>query len=138
MVQKSTTLQQFDGVRVLLVEDELVNQMVCKQVLQKMGIEVTAVENGQQAIDAVFSDRFDLVLMDCQMPVMDGYAATRSIRTDEQARSLPRLPIIAFTAHAMRGDREACIDAGMDDYLSKPFEIVDLQNILQQWLPEVS
>jgi CheY-like chemotaxis protein len=138
MDQKPAALKKFDGARVLVVEDELINQMVSRQVLQKMSIEVTVVENGQQAIDAVVSDRFDLVLMDCQMPVMDGYAATRSIRANEQARGIARLPIIAFTAHAMRGDREVCIDAGMDDYLSKPFEIIDLQNILQQWLPEIS
>jgi len=76
--------------------------------------------------------------MDCQMPVMDGHEATRLIRADEQARGLPRLPIVAFTAHAMRGDREFCIAVGMDDYISKPFEIATMQSILQQWLPGVS
>jgi CheY-like chemotaxis protein len=136
MSSEPVKLQKFKGVRVLVVEDELINQMVCRQVLQKMGIEVAVAENGQQAIDAVTSDRFDLLLMDCQMPVMDGYLATRSIRATEQAQGLPRLPIVALTAHAMRGDREACIEAGMDDYLSKPFEISDLQDKLQQWLPK--
>ena len=138
MDRKPPTLQKFDGFRVLVVEDEIINQMLCRQVLQKMGIEVDVAENGQQAIDALAKDRFDLVLMDCQMPVMDGYEATRTIRANEQARGLPRLPIVALTAHAMRGDREVCIDAGMDDYLSKPFEITDLQDLLRQRLPGIS
>ena len=138
MAQKPATLQQFDGIRILVVEDELINQKVCQKVLEKMGIEVGVAENGQQAIDALASDRFDLVLMDCQMPVMDGYEATRAIRANEQAGNLPRLPIIALTAHAMRGDRKVCIDAGMDDYLSKPFVITELQKILQQRLPKIS
>ncbi len=138
MDQKPATLQQFDGIRILVVEDELINQMVCQKVLEKMGIEVGVAENGQQAIDALASDHFDLVLMDCQMPVMDGYEATRAIRASEQVGNLPRLPIIALTAHAMRGDREVCIEAGMDDYLSKPFVIAELQKILQRILPEIS
>jgi len=136
MDQKPATLQQFDGIRILVVEDELINQKVCQKVLEKMGIEVGLAENGQQAIDVLAGDHFDLVLMDCQMPVMDGYEATRAIRASEQAGNLPRLPIIALTAHAMRGDREACIDAGMDDYLSKPFEITELQKVLQRRLPK--
>ena len=135
MEQETRTLQQFEGTRVLLVEDELINQLVCKQALQKMSIEVIVVEDGQQAVDAALDGRFDLVLMDCQMPVMDGYTAARNIRENEKSRSLPRLPIIAITAHAMRGDKEACIAAGMDDYLSKPFEIEELQAVLQKWLP---
>ena len=138
MAQKPATLQQFDGIRILVVEDELINQKVCQKVLEKMGIEVGVAENGQQAIDALAGDHFDLVLMDCQMPVMDVYEATRAIRASEQAGNLPRLPIIALTAHAMRGDRQACIDAGMDDYLSKPFEITELQKVLQRRLPKIS
>ena len=135
MEQETRTLQQFNGARVLLVEDELINQLVCKQALQKMSIEVVVVEDGQQAVDAVRDERFDLILMDCQMPVMDGYTAARNIREHEKSGELPRLPIIAITAHAMSGDKEACIAAGMDDYLSKPFEIDDLQAVLQKWLP---
>lgn len=129
-------LRKFDGARVLVVEDELVNQMVCKQVLEKMGIEVGVAENGQQAIETLDEQQFDLVLMDCQMPVLDGYKATEQIRVKEQKHNLPRIPIIALTAHAMQGDREACIEAGMDDYLSKPFKIPDLHNLLLRWLPE--
>lgn len=91
-------------------------------------------ENGQLALDALRSASYDLVLMDCMMPIMDGYQATAEIRAFEQANGRPRTPIIALTASAIEGDRQRCLDAGMDDYLSKPFTQVGLMNAVEKWL----
>jgi CheY-like chemotaxis protein len=106
--------------------------------LRRSGVDLTIVENGQQAFDRVRQEGFDLVLMDCQMPVMDGFTATRLIREWEEAQHHPHTPIVALTAHAMAGDRENCLAAGMDDYLSKPFRIGDLENLLRRWLADES
>jgi PAS domain S-box-containing protein len=105
--------------RILIVEDNMVNRKVAYFMLEKKGHEVTAVENGQEALTALENSIFDLVLMDIQMPVMDGFKATAAIRQKE-ASTGEHLPIIAMTAHAMKGDRERCLDAGMDDYTTKP------------------
>ncbi|MBF0192002.1 MAG: response regulator [Magnetococcales bacterium] len=105
------------GLRVLLVEDNEINQQVACELLEEEGVTVAIVSNGQEAVDAVQKTRFDLVLMDVQMPIMDGYAASRAIRADGRFRALP---IIAMTANAMAGDREKCMDAGMNDHISKP------------------
>jgi CheY-like chemotaxis protein/HPt (histidine-containing phosphotransfer) domain-containing protein len=123
---------QLDGLRVLLVEDQLINQQVVAEILQLSGIKVATVSNGAEAIARLSEDPedFDIVLMDIQMPIMDGYEATRQIR----ARSdLAALPIIAMTAHAMQEERERCLQAGMNDYLSKPFEVEELLHRLAQW-----
>ncbi len=111
--------------RILLAEDGLVNQKVVVSLLTKRGHHVTIVGNGQEAVEAVAQGAFDLVLMDVQMPVMDGFAATSVIRQWERdtGRSLA---IIAMTAHAMQGDRQRCLDAGMDGYVSKPFRPQEL------------
>jgi signal transduction histidine kinase/CheY-like chemotaxis protein/ligand-binding sensor domain-containing protein len=122
------------GLRVLLAEDNLVNQRVAVAVLEKRGHHVTVVGTGTQAVDAVRRESFDLVLMDVQMPEMDGFEATAAIRTFEAPRG-GRLPIVAMTAHAMKGDRERCLDAGMDDYLPKPLDVADLEAILRQLTP---
>jgi CheY-like chemotaxis protein len=103
-------------------------------VLEKRGHHVTVVGTGTQAVDAVRRESFDLVLMDVQMPEMDGFEATAAIRTFEAPRG-GRLPIVAMTAHAMKGDRERCLDAGMDDYLPKPLDVADLEAILRQLTP---
>ncbi|MBK7974861.1 MAG: response regulator [Deltaproteobacteria bacterium] len=120
--------------RVLLVEDNPANQDVVLAMLAKVGAEVEVATNGVEAVAAVERARFDAVLMDCQMPVMDGYEATRRIRAAEGAngadRPRVRVPIIALTANALRGDREACLQAGMDDYLSKPFTYSQLREKL--------
>jgi PAS domain S-box-containing protein len=110
------------SLRILLAEDNLVNQKLALGILQKLGHRVTVAVNGQEALQAIKQQAFDLVLMDVQMPVMDGLTATRQLRNREQATD-SHLPIIAMTAHAMKGDRERCLAAGMDDYLAKPIRL---------------
>jgi signal transduction histidine kinase/CheY-like chemotaxis protein/HPt (histidine-containing phosphotransfer) domain-containing protein len=124
--------------RVLLVEDNLVNQEVAARMLESIGLTVTSVENGEQALAAFASDRPDLILMDCQMPILDGYEATRQIRAREAAAGAAppkRTPIIALTANAVSVDRDRCIEAGMDDYLAKPFRRSDLFASISRWIP---
>jgi Amt family ammonium transporter len=111
------------GTRVLLAEDNRVNRMYAQEVLRQAGVECHAVENGLQVLQAAQRERFDLVLMDCQMPEMDGFEATRRIREMECGGQLAgHPPIIALTANAIKGDRERCLESGMDDYIGKPFE----------------
>ena len=105
---------------VLIVEDNAINQLVIDELLRGFGHTTVLAENGQLALDRVAEGNIDLVLMDCQMPVMDGFDATRRLRELEEEQGLPRLPIIAVTANAIKGDRERCLAAGMDDYVSKP------------------
>jgi signal transduction histidine kinase/ActR/RegA family two-component response regulator len=114
--------------RILLAEDNQVNRKLAARLLQKLGHRVTCVENGVEAVAAVRRDTFDVVLMDVQMPEMDGLVATAAIRNLEEERS--HVPILALTAHAMKGDRERCMAAGMDGYISKPIRKVQLQNAL--------
>jgi PAS domain S-box-containing protein len=124
------------GVRgnILLVEDNVINQQVALGILQISGYSVTVVNNGREALDAHAQGGFDLILMDCHMPEMDGYEATRAIRQRERAAGSRRVPIIALTANAMARDREECLDAGMDDHLSKPFNMLALQELLERWM----
>ncbi len=117
-------------VRVLVAEDNAVNQLLIRRLLEKMGCTVELVSDGRQAIDAWASGRFDLVLMDCEMPETDGYEATRAIRARETGA---RTPIIAVTARALSGDRERCLAAGMDDYLTKPIRPQDLRAMIERW-----
>lgn len=122
--------------RVLLAEDHPVNQILMCEMLCLLGLDVTTVDNGQQAIDALVEEQFDVILMDCQMPVLDGFSSTREIRASESmSKSTERQIIIALTANALQGDREACLAAGMDDYLSKPASRTELLRCLSQWLP---
>jgi len=123
------------GRKVLLAEDNPVNVEVASAMLESLGLEVSRACNGQEALHSLQSDDFDLVLMDCQMPVMDGFAATTEIRRREQQHGHARtLPIIAITANALQGDREACLAAGMDDYLSKPFTQQALGQTIARWI----
>jgi CheY-like chemotaxis protein/HPt (histidine-containing phosphotransfer) domain-containing protein len=138
-------LQEADllaGTRVLLVEDNPVNREVAQQMLHILGCHVKAASNGQEAIDALEADSYDLVLMDCQMPVLDGYEATQIVREREaqaakngQSQGARRTPIVAITANAMQGDRDRSLAAGMDDYLSKPFNLKGLLAVLERQLP---
>jgi signal transduction histidine kinase/CheY-like chemotaxis protein len=121
--------------RVLLAEDNPVNVEVAKAMLESLGLQAQVAQNGLQALEAARATRFEVVLMDCQMPVMDGFAATAAIRRQEQEAGRPRtLPIIAITANALQGDREACLAAGMDDYLSKPFTQAELAGVIGRWI----
>ncbi len=125
--------------RVLLVEDNITNQQVALGILHKLGITADAAANGAEAVHTLETVPYDLVLMDLQMPVMDGLTATRTIRRwqQETGRKLQAsaIPIIAMTAHAMQGDREKCLEAGMNDYLSKPLSPEALKQMLEKWLP---
>jgi two-component system sensor histidine kinase/response regulator len=121
--------------RVLLAEDNPVNVEVATAMLDSLGLQVHCARNGEEALQAARQGGYDIVLMDCQMPVMDGFAATAEIRRHEQASGRPRnLPIIAITANALQGDREACLAAGMDDYLSKPFTQQQLGAVIGRWI----
>ncbi|MDX6752140.1 response regulator [Geminicoccaceae bacterium 1502E] len=121
--------------RVLLAEDNLVNQEVALGILASLGCEAEVAGDGEEALAALSRARYDLVLMDCQMPRLDGYAATREIRRREAGLGAAGVPIVALTAHALRGDRERCLEAGMNDYLGKPFTAEEMRAVLERWLP---
>lgn len=129
--------RRFEGcqARILLVEDNTVNQFVALSMLKNLGLRADAVANGQEALKALEAIPYDLVLMDCQMPVMDGYEATRQIRNPRSAVLNHAAPIIAMTANAVRGDREKCLQAGMNDYMAKPASLQTLADVLEKWLP---
>ncbi|MBF0211018.1 MAG: response regulator, partial [Desulfamplus sp.] len=143
------------NIRILLAEDNIVNQQVAIGILKKLGLSADAVANGEEAVKSVDTIPYDIVLMDVQMPVMDGLEATRRIRELETIRCKiknvnqnqqaitplgidGRIPIIAMTAHAMQGDRERCIKSGMDDYVTKPVSMQTLAEVLQRWLPQTT
>jgi CheY-like chemotaxis protein len=119
-----------DHLSVLLVEDNMVNRTLALEMLQRLGCDAQHAGNGLEALDALDNQDFDVVLMDCQMPVMDGFIATRKLRERELARKLEPVRVVALTANALAGDREACLAAGMNDYLAKPFTLAQLRNIL--------
>jgi signal transduction histidine kinase/CheY-like chemotaxis protein/HPt (histidine-containing phosphotransfer) domain-containing protein len=123
-----------EGLRILLAEDNKVNQAVAARLLEKLGHRLSVANNGLEALEMLESGPFDLILMDIQMPEMDGIAATARIREREAATG-SRIPILAMTAHAMKGDRERCLDAGMDGYLSKPINPAELRSAIAQLLP---
>lgn len=123
-----------DKFRVLLVEDSLVNQEVAKEFLEDMDCEVAIAENGEEAVNVTESERYDLILMDCQMPVLDGFDATRQIRAGENASNRGKTPILALTANVFQSDREKCFDAGMDDFISKPFTPQEFETTITKWL----
>ncbi|EIN11253.1 hypothetical protein PUNSTDRAFT_82821 [Punctularia strigosozonata HHB-11173 SS5] len=123
------------SVWVLVAEDNLMNQKIALQMLQKMGFNALAANNGQEALTELTRKSYDLVLMDCQMPEMDGYEATTRLRSMPQTM---HIPVIAMTASAIRGDREKCLDKGMSDYLSKPVKSRVLEEMILKWLPDVA
>ncbi|MBF0573240.1 MAG: response regulator [Desulfamplus sp.] len=123
--------QTIEGAKILLVEDHILNQQVAKEILEGFGLIVDIADNGNEAIKSVSIGEYELVFMDVQMPVMGGYEATRLIKLDPRFKDLP---IVAMTAHAMRGAREECLNAGMDDYISKPIDPAELLEILTKWI----
>ena len=127
------TPRQLSG-NVLLAEDYPANQRIARWMLERLGLRVTLAEHGKQVLDHLARERFDLILMDCQMPEMDGYDATSAIRTS--AAPYAGIPIIAMTAAALASDRDRCLAAGMNDYISKPVQQDDLARVLAGWLPE--
>jgi CheY-like chemotaxis protein len=134
----SQTDRQPEKARILLAEDNPVNQLVAKGLLRKLGYRADIVANGVAVLEALKSIPYDIILMDCQMPEMDGFSAARAIRTREHSSdqgSHRRSPvhIIAITANAMMGDRQKCLAAGMDDYLSKPIHLSELEAVLEHW-----
>ncbi len=127
--------QMRNGVRILLAEDNLINQKVALKILQKRNYSVDVVNNGKEAVKAALRQHYDIILMDVQMPVMDGYEATQKLRAKLSPKE--HIPIIAMTAHAMKGDREKCLLAGMDDYISKPIKPDDLYAMLEKWIDKI-
>jgi CheY-like chemotaxis protein len=126
-----TPILHHEEARILVAEDNATNRLVVLAQLKKLGYNAVAVNNGSEAVEALGNAVWDLILMDCQMPVMDGYEATRQIRKSGH----PDIPIIALTASAMRTDQDRCLAAGMNDYLSKPVDLVGLGDSLTKWLP---
>jgi PAS domain S-box-containing protein len=130
--------------RILVAEDGDVNKMVIAGIFEMLGVDADMVASGTEAVDAIRTSPYDLVFMDVQMPVMDGYATTKAVRKLETENRMPvgttssfvRIPIIAMTANALKGDREKCLDAGMDDYLSKPVSVKSMSEVLEKWLPK--
>ncbi|MCP4150530.1 MAG: response regulator [bacterium] len=122
------------NIRILLAEDNTINRKLVTRLLEKMGFRSDAVSNGQLAVNAIKSTRYDLILMDIQMPEMDGFEASKVIRDREELTGCFRIPIIAMTAHAMKGDREKCLSAGMDDYVAKPVKTAELSEAINRWL----
>lgn len=120
------------GKKVLLVEDNKINQMVAGKLLEKFGYAYDIAENGLQAVEKATSNHYDTILMDCQMPVLDGFEATQRIRQLEQTGS-QHTPIIGLTANALAGDREKCLACGMDDFTTKPIKLDELASKLAQW-----
>jgi len=121
------------NLRILLVEDNMVNQIVATEILEQAGFMVDTADNGQEAVDTLSDDNaaeFSIVLMDCQMPVLDGFEASRMIRKIEKQKNIPPIPIIALTANALKGDRERCLEAGMNDYITKPIDVDALNKML--------
>ncbi|MZH01992.1 MAG: response regulator [Nitrospinae bacterium] len=131
---KSELSKDIQGANVLLVEDNEINQEVALEVLEQAGLLVTIANNGQEALDLIKSSDFDCILMDLQMPVMDGYEATRNIRKNTRFKSLP---VIAMTANAMSGDKEKCLDAGMNDHVAKPIDPNQLFSALNRWIKPI-
>jgi len=133
VAQDSTLAAQLKGLRVLLVEDNATNQLLAKTMLNKCGVHCVVANHGGEALNMLELETFDAILMDCQMPVMDGYVATRAIRGDDRWMDIP---IIAMTANALSGDRERCIEAGMNDYVAKPVRMHDIVAVLIAWTRE--
>jgi CheY-like chemotaxis protein len=132
--QDKDVFPDYSSKRVLIAEDNRVNQKVVQAILTRFQLKPDLANNGLEALELLANKSYDLVLMDCQMPVMDGYEATRLLRDREMANHSPRTPVVALTAHATTEAREICLAAGMDDYLSKPINRNSLTAVLMRWL----
>jgi CheY-like chemotaxis protein len=133
---RSPGIGQPDEARILVAEDHSINQRLIAALLKKLGCLSEVVSDGSEALQCLRSGTYDLLLLDCQMPVLDGYQTAAQIRRPDSGVLSPTIPIVALTANAMRGDREKCLAAGMDDYLSKPVCVEALVTVLNRWLPE--
>jgi CheY-like chemotaxis protein len=118
--------------RILIAEDNPVNQQVARAQLAHLGFKVEMAGDGLEVLEALKRQSYDLIFMDCQMPAMDGYETTRRIRADEERTGAPHVQIVAMTANAMKGDREHCLEAGMDDYISKPVKRGEIARIIER------
>lgn len=135
LVKKEKPIVIDSDAALLLVEDHPINQQVAIHIFERLGYKrIDVANNGLEALKAFNTKSYDLIFMDCQMPEMDGYTATERIRSIEQSKGLHRTPIIAMTAHALKGDKEDCLKAGMDDYLAKPVNLPELKRVLVHWL----
>ena len=128
--------QQTFPFHILVAEDNPINQMVAQKLLEKLGCTVVVADNGEAAIEQLSANAFDLVLMDCMMPVMDGFTATRTIRASGQAYA--QVPIVAFSANALDDDQQACQQAGMDDFIDKPATMDNMVELLSRWSQKLS
>ena len=133
IARKGKAVGELSAFKILLVDDAQVNQKIVLRQLQQLGYRADCANNGQEVLEKIEQKNYDVVLMDCQMPILDGYEATKAIRQREQGTGQHQV-VIGLTANAMKGDREKCLAAGMDDYLSKPVTIADLERVLQPWL----
>lgn len=120
-----------EPIEILLVEDDTVNSQLFQMMLERLGYQVDLAGNGQEALDKLGDKTYHLILMDCQMPILDGYATTQALRSQEQYQDTI---IIGLTAYAMSEDRERCLSVGMNDYLTKPLKMNDLSTAIQKWL----
>jgi CheY-like chemotaxis protein len=120
--------------KILLAEDERLSRLGTQRVLERLGYDVVGVSNGREAVEAEATGTFDAVIMDCQMPEMDGFKATAAIRQRQAENGAARTPIIGLSGRAMEGDREAALAKGMDGYLTKPFTVPELKTALEEWV----
>jgi two-component system, sensor histidine kinase and response regulator len=135
LVTRHTLREDRSHLRILLAEDNAVNQTLAVKLLEKRGHRVTVAPNGKEALAAIVREKFDIVLMDVQMPVMDGFEATAAVRAQEKLKG-GHIPIVAMTAHSLKGDEERCLDAGMDGYVSKPIRMDELSRMLEKFTRE--
>ena len=132
--KRSHILKIKEKVKILLCEDNEINMRVAAMILKKLNIEIDFAENGQEAINKFLHIKYDVILMDCMMPVLDGYEATLKIREIEAQQGLKRTPIIALTANSTKEDMEKCLDTGMDDFIGKPIKREFVEDKLRKWL----
>ena len=135
--ERITSNPRNKNVRILLAEDNPINQLVAIRILSRLGFHADTVGNGHEAVHAALTSNYDLILMDCQMPDMDGYTATEEIRKNE-VKSKKHVTIIAMTAHALKGDKEKCLESGMDDYLTKPIDVQSLESMMSKWVDKIA